>query len=255
MPDHAESPRILAIHAHPDDLELQCGGTLVRLRQNGCSVTMATMTPGDCGSAELGSEEIARVRRDEARQSASRLGADYVCLEFRDLAIDVNDASRRRVVEVVRRARPDIVITAPPVDYMWDHEAASVLVRDACFGAPIPNYATGEDDAAPPLEKIPHLYYVDPIEGTDHFGRRVEPGFIVDVSAVFEEKLAMLACHASQREWLRRQHGMDEYLEGCRRWCAARGREIGVEYGEGFTQHAGHPYPHDNGLLELLAGS
>jgi hypothetical protein len=62
----------------------------------------------------------------------------------------------------------------------------------------------------------------------------------------------MLACHASQRNWLLRQHGIDEYLEAQRRWSTKRGREIGVTYAEAFRQHRGHPYPHDNILIELI---
>ncbi len=245
-------PRVLAIHAHPDDVELQCAGTLLRLKALGCPITIATMTPGDLGSAELPPDEIAAVRRAEARRSAELLGADYVCLEFRDLAITVDNDGRRRVTECLRKARAEIVITAPPVDYMSDHEMTSRLVRDASFAAPVPHYLTQQWDPAPPLARIPHLYYVDPIEGIDYYGRPQDYGFIVDISATIEPKLAMLACHASQRDWLRRQHGLDEYLDGCKRWSAERGAAIGVGYGEAFRQHAGHPYPHDNLLGALL---
>lgn len=248
------APRILAIHAHPDDLELQCAGTLLKLKQSGCSIVMATMTPGDCGSAELGCEEIAAVRRAEAKRSADLLGAEYLCLEFRDLSIVHDNDSRRRVTEVVRRVRPDLVITAPPVDYMSDHEITSRLVRDACFNASCPNYVTQQWDPAPAHTKVPHLYYVDAIEGTDWYGHTLPVDFIVDISETFEKKIEMLACHDSQRSWLRRQHGLDEYLDGCRRWSAARGKERGVAYGEAFTQHRGHPYPHDNRLRELVEG-
>ncbi len=248
----AKLPRILAIHAHPDDVELQCAGTLLRLKELGCPITIATMTPGDLGSAELPPDEIAVVRRAEAKKAADRLGADYVCLEFRDLSILVDNDGRRRVTEALRKAQADIVITAPPVDYMSDHEMTSRLVRDACFAASVPHYLTQQWDPAPPLAHIPHLYYVDAIEGIDWFGRPQEYGFIVDISATIEQKLEMLACHASQREWLRRQHGLDEYLDGCRRWSAQRGQEIGVAYGEAFRQHSGHPYPHDNLLAKLL---
>jgi len=247
-----EPTRILAIHAHPDDVEFQCAGVLALLKQKGCHVTIMTMTPGDCGSAELASEEIAQIRREESLKAANLLGADYDCLEFRDLSICFDNESRRRVAEALRRCRPDVVLTAPPVDYMADHEITSRLVRDACFNAPIPNYET--DDAAPaaPLARIPHLYYVDPIEGTDWFGQRVEPEFIVDISATFELKQQMLACHASQRDWLLKQHGIDEYLNSCERWSAHRGQELGVKYGEAFRQHRGHPYPSDNRLLSEL---
>ena len=104
----SESIRILALHAHPDDVEFQCAGTLVLLREAGCHVTIATMTPGDCGSAEHDAESIAAIRREEARASASLIGADYFCLEFRDLAIFNDDESRRRVTEALRRTRPDV---------------------------------------------------------------------------------------------------------------------------------------------------
>src|SRR6185312_4710550 len=82
-----QSLRVLAIHAHPDDVELQCAGTLVLLREAGHGVTIATMTPGDCGSAVHDAETIASIRREEARSSAALIDADYHCLEFRDLAI------------------------------------------------------------------------------------------------------------------------------------------------------------------------
>ncbi len=254
MSPRSVPPRILAIHAHPDDVEFQCAGTLALLRQFGCSVTIATMTPGDCGSAEHSAEEIAAIRRGEAQESARLIGAEYVCLEFRDLSIVVDNASRGKVCEAVRRARPDVVLTAPPVDYMTDHEVTSVLVREACFSASAPNYSTRQWDPAPPLPHIPHLYYVDAVEGIDWFGKPLVPDFIVDVGETFSLKQKMLACHDSQRAWLRRQHGIDEYLERGKRWCQERGRQVGVEYGEAFRQHTGHPYPADNRLAELLGG-
>jgi LmbE family N-acetylglucosaminyl deacetylase len=243
---------ILAIHAHPDDIEIQCAGTLARLKSLGCRISIATMTPGDLGSAELPPDEIAAVRRGEAKRAADLLGADYQCLEFRDLAIVVDNDGRRKVTEALRKSMADVVITAPPVDYMSDHELTSRLVRDACFAASVPHYRTHAWDPAPPLAHIPHLYYVDALEGIDYYGRTIEPGFILDISTTVELKLQMLACHASQRDWLRRQHGLDEYLDGCRRWSTKRGEQIGAAYGEAFTQHTGHPYPHDNILVELL---
>ena len=114
MSDTPAPFRILAIHAHPDDIEILCAGTLALLKQKGCEIVIATMTAGDKGSAELGPEEIANVRRNEAKASAEMLGAEYMCLEFHDLCIDNDDASRKRVTEAVRRAHPDLVITAPP---------------------------------------------------------------------------------------------------------------------------------------------
>ena len=134
--------RILAIHAHPDDVEILAGGAMALLAAAGHSLTIVTMTPGDCGSAELEPDEIAAIRRTEAASAAALIGAEYHCAEFRDLAIFNDFAARRRVVEILRRTRPDLILTSSPVDYMCDHEATSALVRDACFAAPARNYET-----------------------------------------------------------------------------------------------------------------
>jgi LmbE family N-acetylglucosaminyl deacetylase len=244
--------RILAIHAHPDDIEFQCAGTLALLREGGHAVTIATMTPGDCGSAVHDADTIAAIRRDEARAAATLIGAEYHCLEFRDLAIFNDDESRRRVTEVLRSTRPDIILTAPPVDYIVDHEITSLLVRDACFAASCPNYATWQWDPAVPLDRIPHLYFVDSLAGSDRAGHPIPVDFHVDISRVFDTKRQMLACHASQRDWLLRQHGIDEYLESQARWAASRGAELGVAQAEAFRQYRGHPYPQDNLLLSAI---
>jgi len=244
--------RVLALHAHPDDVEFQCAGTLALLREAGCAVTIATMTPGDCGSALHNAEAISAIRREEACAAAALIGAEYACLEFRDLAIFNDDESRRRVTETLRRVQPALILTAPPADYIADHEMTSLLVRDACFAAPCPNYSTRQWDPAAPLAKIPHLYFVDPLEGSDRQGQPVPVDFHVDVSGVFATKRQMLACHASQRDWLLRQHGIDEYLAMQAQWGARRGEQIGVAQAESFRQYRGHPYPQDNLLLQLL---
>lgn len=241
---------VLAIHAHPDDIEILAAGTVIRLIEKGHRVTIVTMTPGDCGTAEYSSDEISVIRRREAAEAARLAGADYFCAEFRDLAIFNDDSSRRRVAEILRRVQPDVVITASPVDYHCDHEATSVLVRDACFGAPAPNYATGGD--APVMRAIPHLYFCDPDEGRDRDGNQVRPDFVVDVSGLMDRKSAMLACHASQRAWLKKHHGMDNYIETMQQWSRDRGRLGGVEYGEGFRQYKCHPYPVTPLLQEMV---
>ena len=243
---------VVAIHAHPDDIEIQCGGTLLQLKELGCRVSVATMTPGDCGSSEYAAEEISRIRKGEAAAAAELLGAEYTCLEFRDLSIVFDNESRHRVTEYVRRTAPNIILTAPPVDYMPDHEITSALVRDALFNASVPNYRTRQWDPAEPTQRIPWLYFVDPLEGIDHFGNPQPLDFIVDVTSEFARKREMLACHASQREWLRRQHGIDEYLDASERWSRHRGSQVGVEFGEGFRQYKGHPAPTENILETLL---
>lgn len=244
--------KILAIHAHPDDVEFLCAGTLALLKENGHEIAIASLTPGDKGTPDKAICDIATVRREEARRSAALLGAGYTCLEFLDFEIFDDDRSRRIVTEFLRRTRPDIVLTASPADYMADHEAASVLTRHAAFVAGVRNYQTG---SALPLNGIPALYYMDPLEGVDHFGNPVPPDFCVDIRATIALKEAMLACHASQREWLRQHHGVDMYIEAMKEWSATRGRLVGVPFAEGFRQHRGHAYPKENILATLLEGN
>ncbi len=224
----------------------------MQLAAAGHKITIVTMTPGDCGSAEHTREEIAHIRRGEAARSAARIGAEYRCAEFSDLSIFSDDPSRRRVVEILRQVAPDLILTSSPIDYLCDHEATSLLVRDACFGAPAPNYATGARDAAPPIAAIPHLYFMDPIGGVDRDGNAVRPDFFVNVAAQMETKTAMLAEHASQRQWLLKHHGIDNYLEMMEAWTRENGASAGVEYAEGFRRYKGHPYPQTPLLEELL---
>jgi LmbE family N-acetylglucosaminyl deacetylase len=246
--------RILAIHAHPDDVEILAGGTLALLAAAGHPLTIVTMTPGDCGSAELSADEIAAVRRAEAGSAAALIGAEYRCAEFRDLAVFSDDASRRRIVEILRRTRPDLILTSSPIDYMADHEATSALVRDACFAAPARNYNTRDVQAAAPLKSIPHLYFMDAVAGVNREGGPILPDFYVDVKSVFDRKVEMLARHKSQREWLKKHHDIDDYMEMMERWTREVGRRAGLELAEGFRRYKGHPYP-QSALLEELLGA
>jgi LmbE family N-acetylglucosaminyl deacetylase len=243
---------VLSVLAHPDDAEFLCAGTLIRLaREHGWQVHVATMTPGDCGSAELLPEEISRVRRAEGTAAAAIVGGVYHCLEERDLLVCYNERALERVTRLLREVRPRVVLTHSPADYMLDHEMTSTLARAAAFGAPVPNLFRDRSHP-PPLAHIPYLYYCDPIEGTDLLGRGVDPRFCTDISHVIDTKAQMLACHASQREWLLKHHGMDQYLNAMRQWGAERGRPHNVAYAEGFRQHLGHSYPQDNLLGQLL---
>src|SRR5262245_55458657 len=219
---------VLSVLAHPDDAEFLCAGALVRLaREHAWQVHVASMTPGDCGSAEHGAQEISRIRRGEGASAAAVIGARYHCLEERDLRVCYNERALERVVRLYREVRPRVVLTHSPADYMLDHEVTSTLARAAAFGAPAPNFLAGRGHG-PALDHIPHLYYCDPLEGKDALGREVPPGFCVDVSGVIALKEAMLASHASQRQWLLRHHGMDQYLEAMRSWGTHRGRAGGV---------------------------
>jgi len=239
----------LSLLAHPDDAEFFCAGTLIRLAQAGWEVHLATVASGDCGSTTLGAAEIAAIRRQEGMASAAKIQATYHCLEEPDVEVVFDKATNRKVIDLFRRIGPTLLFTHPRHDYMLDHEQVHLLARAAAFSYSIPNASTL------PLIRgsmVPWLYYCDPVEGRDPYdGEQVTPTSYVDISKQMDEKIEMLACHASQREWLRAHHGMDEYLEAMKRHAAMRGQEIGVEYAEAFVQHRGHPFPQTDLLAEL----
>ena len=243
-----ENRTVLAFMAHPDDAEFLCAGTLIRLADAGWQVHVATLSPGDCGTMTETPRAIAAKRTEEARRAAAMIGAEYHCLDERDGFIVYDKPTLRKCIDLLRRVGPSLVLTHAVNDYMVDHEMTSLLARAASFIYAAPNAS------AFPLREgsgVPYLYYCDPIEGLDPLGLPVEPTTIVDVSAQLERKTEMLACHASQREWLRAHHGTDEYLDAMRRWAADRGQSAGTAAAEGFVQHRGHPYPKDD-LLDSM---
>lgn len=243
--------RVLCAMPHPDDMEILAGGTLLRLSQMGYEVHIATMTAGDKGSAVHTPEEISAIRLVEAEKGARAVGAkSYRCVGLKDLEISFNLETRSKVYALLRQIDPFMIFTTPPNDYMFDHEICSQLIRDAAFGASIPNIKTGGGEA--PTSGVPYLYYSDSVEGVDLFGRPALVSCIVDISATIDQKAEALKCHDSQRAWLMKAHGMDNYIESMRSWSKKRGEEAGYAYGEAFCQHRGHPHPHDDHLAEIL---
>ena len=240
---------ILAVHAHPDDIEHLAAGALAVLAAKGHTIRIATLTAGECGSADTDLSQTGRIRKDEAARAAALIGAEYHCADLADLGVFNDDRSRRAATELIRWARPDIVITASPADYHPDHEAASQLVRDGCFASSAPNYRTGP---SAPLEAIPHLYFMDPIGGRDREGRHIVADFGADIAQGFAMKQQMLACHVSQAEWVARQHGISDHLASMEAWSRRRGRDFGVPLGEGFRQYRHAPYPKTPLLQDLL---
>ncbi|MEP0841642.1 MAG: PIG-L family deacetylase, partial [Phycisphaerae bacterium] len=142
--------KILSFLAHPDDAEFTCAGTMIRLKQEcGCRLAIATSTSGDCGTTQHAPDEIARIRHAEARKVAELVEAEYYCAGCKDLLVMYDEPTLKRFVEIIRKVRPDVVFTHPPVDYMIDHENTGRLVRTACFGAGAPNFLTYDPDPAP----------------------------------------------------------------------------------------------------------
>jgi len=235
--------------AHPDDAEIFCGGTLIRLAAAGWEVHIATVALGDCGSVSEPAAQIAVRRAGEARRAAAMIGAAYHCLEERDGFVVYDKPTLKKAVELYRRIGPQLVLTHSTEDYMMDHVMTGLLARAAGFLYAAPNIC---DLPVVAGSCVPYLYYCDTMEGIDIFGRPIKVGTYVDISATLEEKIRMLACHESQREWLRAHHGTDEYLDAVRRHARRRGCEIGLEAAEAFVQHRGHAFPQDDLLARCF---
>jgi len=241
----------LAFLAHPDDAEFLCSGTLLRLGDLGWALHVATATRGDCGSMTHAADQISAIRTREAESAAAMIGAAYHCLDELDGRVCYDRATAQKAFDLFRRVAPSLVFTHATSDYMVDHEQVALLARSASFmyGCPNCSPVPRHPDSAPP-----HLYFCDPFEGVDALGRPVVPTTLVDVSAQMEARVEMLARHASQREWLRAHHGVDEYVESMKRHAAARGRPIGAAFAEAFVQQRSHAFPR-NELLDELFGN
>ncbi|MBW3630391.1 MAG: PIG-L family deacetylase [Gemmatimonadetes bacterium] len=242
-------PRVLAAMAHPDDIEFLCAGTLRLLVERGWELQCVTLSGGDVGAPTGTREAIRETRLAEAENAAHALGGSYAWAGLDDLAIHYSPDQLVKVTDTLRRFSPNVVITHSPDCYMLDHEETAKLVRMACFAAGIPLFPTS---AAPTGTGVPALYYADAFEGKDKFGRPVAADFWIDVTSVFGARQAALACHVSQREWLRAHHGVDDYLRVNERFAREHGERCGATYAEGFRQHLGHGYPQEDVLGATL---
>ena len=175
---------VLAIGPHRDDVELTCGGTLIRSAAQGHRTGVLDLTQG-----EMGTRGSAELRAAEAEAAARVLGLGVRDnLPRPDSGIQNTPETRAALVQVLRRLRPAIVIAPSPVGRHPDHRVASELVRDACFLAGIVKFAPGLPAHRP--RKV--LYAVAYREDV------AKPTFVVDVSTEFERKLEAVRCYGSQ---------------------------------------------------------
>lgn len=215
---------ILAVGAHPDDLEILCGGTLALYAQRGDRVTMVCAANGDCGSAQHSREEIAAIRDQEARAAAALIGAEYVCLGFSDLEIGTDIEARMKMADVIRRVQPDVLFMHAPDDYMMDHRDAYTLAEHASFDATVPNLVTDH----PATQSPAPIFIMDTVAGLGF-----EPTEFVDVSDVFGTKMKMVECHQSQVAWIQ-HHDATAPAKMMEIQSAFRGMQCGVRHAEGF---------------------
>ena len=232
---------VLAVGAHPDDVEFSCGGTLAALVARGVEVHIAVVTDGWCGSYTLPGPEIAKVRLGEARRAAEICGAaSFTHLGMHDQGSEITIERRRDLVNLIRRLGATVLIGQSPLDYHVDHRNAAELVFEARCAAGVPNFAD-----EPPLAFTPHLAVMD-----TNMGVGFEPHLWVDISDTFATKRAMLAAHESQLAMEDTLYGAGpvEMMEIAARY---RGAQRAVRYAEGYRGCETYPEP-DGGLRFLV---
>jgi len=173
---------VLAIGAHPDDVEMIVGGTLAKMVDRGRTVAIADMTRG-----EMGTRGTPEIREAEAQQAAKVLGAvERVNLGLPDGRMQNNEESRVAVVEVIRHFRPKLVMSHYWDDLHPDHSATGHIVADTMYPAGFANYPA----KGTPFRPNEYLFFMA------HFG--FDPSFIVDVSGYWEKKVESVKCYQSQ---------------------------------------------------------
>lgn len=230
------SPVVFAVHAHPDDIEFGCAGTLMLLKDAGCELHYMTVARGDAGSMDLSRRETARVREKEARSAASFLGAQFHPAIANDLEIFYTLELIKKLLAAVREAAPDIMLVPSPEDYMEDHMNTSRLAVAAAFCRAMPNILSRPRRT--PVQKDVVLYHALPHGLKDAMRRQPVPDFYVNITEVIDRKGKMLAKHESQKAWLDKTQGMDSYVASMRETSAAVGRMSGgFQFAEGWRRH------------------
>jgi LmbE family N-acetylglucosaminyl deacetylase len=214
--------RVLALGAHPDDLELACAGTLARFVEAGSTVRLAVACQGDRGG-DGPPESLAATRREECLRSAAILGVSIDFLGFGDSDVPDTFEARDAVVRLIRETRPDLILTHAPDDYHEDHVRVGQLTARATWSAA----SSGHRDGLAPLDRPPVIAY---IENTAGLGP--PPTHFVDISATIDLKRRMLACHASQLP--RDDGGISDLADLAQTLARLRGFQCGVRFAEGF---------------------
>jgi bacillithiol biosynthesis deacetylase BshB1 len=218
---------LLAIGAHPDDVELTCGGTLIRAATQGYRTGVVDLTGGETGTH--GSRSL---RSQEAARAAEVMGvAERRNANLPDAALFNTNESRRVAVELIRHFRPRVVILPYPIGRHPDHRVASELCRDASYLAGLRNYPADGKPHRPDKVLYTLAYREDP----------VKPTFVVDISAEFDAKLAAIRCYASQFDGKMAAGEIfpagEDIYENVRLHCARAGSLIRAAYGEPYLTH------------------
>jgi LmbE family N-acetylglucosaminyl deacetylase len=235
------TPTVLAIAAHPDDIEIMMGGTLALLRDAGFELHLLNIANGSGGSLTESAEAIAARRWEEAQASARVLGATMHPPLCDDLLVFYNEPLLRRVAALVREVAPAIVLTQSPQDYMEDHMNSCRLAVTAAFVRSVSNFIT--EPPRPIVSNETRVYHALPWGLCGPLGEPIRSSQYVDVTTKMAIKREALACHASQKEWLDATQGYESYLDKMEEVT----REVGGRSGrfaaaEGWRRHLNFGY-------------
>jgi LmbE family N-acetylglucosaminyl deacetylase len=187
---------VLVIGAHPDDCDSKAGGTAYMYAHMGHKVRFVSLCNGNKGHYKISPDELAAIRKDEAREAGKRFGVDYVVLDYPDGELMPTLQVRNDVIRQIREWKADIVITHRPNDYHADHRYTSAVVQDAAYMVIVPN-ALPE---VPALKKNPVFLYC-----ADNFKKPLPfaPDIVVDITDVVDKKIHAMMAHKSQYfDWL-----------------------------------------------------
>jgi N-acetylglucosamine malate deacetylase 1 len=219
---------VLAIGAHPDDVELSCGGTVIKLVRQGHKVGILDLTEG-----ELGTRGNREIRAAEAAAAADVMGVHLrLNAGLPDGNIENTPETRRRVIEILRAYRPDVLLFPYPVDRHPDHEHAHILCREAWFYSGLEKIPTTWEGASQnPYRPRTYYHYMQWFEFT--------PTFIVDVTAEYDTRMEAMRAYRSQFYDPQSCEpstilSTPEFLEMIKTRLRAYGDRIGRTYGEAF---------------------
>jgi len=223
---------VLAIGCHPDDIEINCAGTLAKCVKRGDNVTVCHVANGNLGHVLIDPPELREIRIGEAKKAGSLAGIKVVTCDIGDcLVYESSKEQHDKIVDIIREADPDFIITHAPNDYMPDHVAVSRLVFNASFTASVPHYVSGVNKPS----KVTPIYYMDNLSGLGF-----EPTHFVDVTDEIDLKLEMLECHESQLKWMRDHDNIDfaDFVKTCAKY---RGYQSNCQYAEAFSECLVYP--------------
>ena len=214
---------ILAFGAHPDDIELGCGGTILKHISAGYSVGIVDLTRG-----ELGTRGDKNIRAEETKKSNEVLKISVrENMNLKDGFFENNEQNKIKAVKLIRKYKPSIVLTNAPSDRHPDHGRASSLTTDACFLSGLEKIDTGQETWRP--NSIYHYIQFN----------NIEPDFVVDITEFFERKIESIKCYSSQfydpksKESETRISSKD-FFESITYRAKDMGRLTNCEYAEGF---------------------